>query len=207
VEAAGGDVREYAAPKPWELPRWAVERAREQGLQLEPDVAKALVSSAGGGQQRIARELEKLALAVHPRTRLSPEDVDAVVAADTAPQAYDLADALVAGDLTATLELAERLTARGERPGRLLFPIVRRLREVHRAARLLEAGAAEKEVGQALRSPPWLAKKTLAKARKADPAALERAICLFAELEVETRGGGDLDEDAAFSLALARATS
>ena len=43
VEAAGGHVREYSAPKPWELPRWAAERAREEGLQVDPDVAKELV--------------------------------------------------------------------------------------------------------------------------------------------------------------------
>ena len=38
-------------------------------------------------------------------------------------------------------------------------------------------------------------------------ATLERAICVFADLEVELRGGGDVrvDEDTAFSLALARA--
>ena len=50
-------------------------------------------------------------------------------------------------------------------------------------------------------------KKTVARAKKADRAALERAICIFADLEIDTRGGGDvqLDEDTAFSLALARA--
>ena len=38
-------------------------------------------------------------------------------------------------------------------------------------------------------------------------ATLERALCVFADLEVELRGGGEVrvDEDAAFSLALARA--
>jgi hypothetical protein len=47
----------------------------------------------------------------------------------------------------------------------------------------------------------------IAKAKKADVATLERAICVFADLEVELRGGGDVrvDEDAAFSVALARA--
>jgi hypothetical protein len=54
-------------------------------------------------------------------------------------------------------------------------------------------------------APAWLVKKTVAKAKKTDPAALERALCVFADLEVELRGGGGLDEDTAFSLALTRA--
>jgi DNA polymerase-3 subunit delta len=205
VESAGGEVRDCPAPKPWELPKWVVERARDVGIQLEPDLAKELVSRVGASQQRLARELEKLAVAIHPSVRVSVEDLDAHAAGDTAPQAYDLADALVAGDLAATLSLAEDLKAHDERPARLIWPIVRRLREVHRAARLLDAGMPDKKVAEALKVPPWLAKKAVGSARKADRAVLERAICLFAELEVESRGGGDLDEDTAFSLTLERA--
>ena len=207
VEGAGGEVREYAAPKPWELPKWTAERARELGLQIDKEAAKQLVALVGAGQQRLSRELEKLA--IHPRTNLSAADVEALAARDASPQAYDLADALVAGDLRASLALAEQLEAHGERAGRLIFPVVRRLREVHRAAALLDSGMPDAKVGEALRAPPWLAKKTVARAKKADRAALERAICVFADLEVDLRGGGTvaLDEDTAFSLALGRATS
>jgi DNA polymerase III delta subunit len=207
VEKAGGEIREYAAPKPWELPKWTVERGRELGLQLDQEAAKELVALVGASQQRLSRELEKLELALHPATNVTAADVDALAAHDNPPQAYDLADALVAGDLRATLSLAERLESHGERPGRLLFPVVRRLREVHRAAALLDSGMQESKVGEALGAPPWLAKKTVARAKKADRAALERAICVFADLEIDMRGGGDvqLDEDTAFSLALARA--
>jgi DNA polymerase-3 subunit delta len=208
IDKAGGEHREYAAPKPWELPKWTAERGRDLGLQVDKEAAKELVALVGQSQQRLSRELEKLALAIHPRTNVSQSDVEATAASDTSPQAYDLADALVAGDLRATLALAEQLESHGERPGRLVWPVVRRLREVHRAAALLDAGIPEAKVGDALRSPPWLAKKTVARAKKADRAALERAICVFADLEVEMRGGGSgarLDEDTAFSLALARA--
>jgi DNA polymerase III subunit delta len=208
IDKAGGEHREYTAPKPWQLPKWAAERARDLGLQLDKEAAKELVALVGQRQQRLSRELEKLALAIHPRTTVTPADVDAIAASDTSPQAYDLADALVAGDLHATLALAEQLEAHGERPGRLMWPVVRRLREVHRAAALLDAGMPDAKVGEALRAPPWLAKKTVARAKKADRAALERAICVFADLEIEMRGGGSdarLDDDTAFSLALARA--
>jgi DNA polymerase III subunit delta len=207
IEKAGGEVREYAAPKPWELPKWALERGRELGIQLDKEAAKELVALVGSSQQQLSRELEKMALALHPRTTVSVADVEALAARDAAPQVYDLADALVAGDLRSTLALAEQLEAYGERPGRLIFPVVRRLREVHKAASLLDSGMPDAKVGEALRAPPWLAKKTVARAKKADRAALERAICIFADLEIEMRGGGDLqlDEDTAFSLALARA--
>jgi DNA polymerase III subunit delta len=209
IEKAGGEIREYAAPKPWELPKWCVGYARELGLQLDQDAAKELVARAGTSQQRLSRELEKIALALHPNTKVTAADVEQLASTDTAPGAYDLADALVAGDLRGTLALAEQLDEHGERPSKLVWPIVRRLREVHQAASLLGAGMPDAKVAEALRGPPWASKKVIARAKKADVATLERALCVFADLEVELRGGGDiqLDEGAAFSLALARATS
>lgn len=215
VKAADGEAREYAAPKPRALPRWTVERARELGVELDQDAAVALVAGSGPRPQRLARELEKLALAVHPRSRVTAEDVQALSAGDGAPKAYELADALVAGDLPATLALAEELLRRDERPGRLLYPIVRRLREVHRAAELIEAGVPEAKVVEDLRAPSWLAKRLIAQARRTDRATLERSLCAFAELELELRGGSPAmgsegaapaDEDTAFTLALARGT-
>jgi DNA polymerase-3 subunit delta len=208
VDKAGGETREYAAPKPWELPKWCVGHARELGLQLDGEAAKELVARVGTSQQRLSRELEKIGLALHPSLNVTAADVERLAASDTAPGAYDLADALVAGDLKATLALAEQLDEHGERPARLLFPVVRRLREVHQAAALLAAGMPDARVGELLKGPPWATKKVIAKAKKADVPTLERAICVFADLEVELRGGGELrvDEDAAFSVALARAT-
>jgi DNA polymerase-3 subunit delta len=208
VEGVGGEAREYAAPRPRELPKWAAERAREEGLKLDQEAAKALVAMVGPHQQRLAREIEKLAVAAHPQAQLTAEEVEHLAAGDTAPQVYELADALVSGDLRATLALAEELKAREERPARLVFPIVRRLREVHRAAALLDAGVPEREVAAELRAPAWIAKRTIEKARKADRTALERALCVFADLELETRGGAaGLDDDTAFSRALARAAA
>ena len=207
VEKAGGEQREYAAPKPWQLPKWAVERAAEEGLHLDQEAAKELVAIVGPRQQRIAREVERLATLAHPHTQLSADQVRRAASGEATQQVYDLADALVAGDRSVTMRLAEQLTTgAGESPSKLLFPVVRRLRDVHRAAELLDAGVPESKVAAAMKMPPWAAKRTLAQARKADRDALARALCAFADLEIELRGGGvGLDEGSAFSLTLARA--
>ncbi len=205
AEKAGGEIRDYAAPKPWELPKWAVARARELGLRLDLDAAKLLVATVGSGQQRLSREIEKLAIALHPEVTARAEHVEQLAAGETAPKVYDLADALVAGDLEATMQLAEELTAQDERPSRFIYPIVGRLRDVHRAVELIEAGLPEKELAVAMKAPPWRVKKVAALARRADRETIERALCRFADLELELRGGGTLDERTAVSLALSRA--
>jgi DNA polymerase III subunit delta len=207
VEAAGGERREYGAPKPWELPRWAAERAQEEGITLDKAAAKRLVERAGPSQQRIAREVEKLAIAIHPDTAPDVETVARLTSGADGGQGYDVADAVVAGDRETALRLAEQLAAAGEGPSKLVWPVIRRLREVHRAAELLAAGLSDKDVASALATAPWIAKRTIAQAKKADRTALARALCVFADLEVQVRGGEATDEHTGFTRALARAAS
>jgi DNA polymerase-3 subunit delta len=208
VEAAGGEVRDYGAPKPWELPSWVVDRAREEGLTMEGETAKQLIQTVGSRQQQLQREVEKLRIALHPATHVTGADVGSLAAGAVTAQVYDLADSIVAADLPTALALAEELRAADERPGKLTYRIVSRLREVHRAVVLLDGGTPEQKVGAALGMPPWLVKRTLAQARKADREVLERALEAFAEFELESRGGGDrdLDEDTAFTMTLVNAT-
>jgi DNA polymerase III subunit delta len=205
VEQAGGELRDHPAPKPWELPKWATGRARELGLRLDGEAAKRLVAIVGPGQQRLSRELEKLSIGLHPEPTATVEDVERLAAGEVSPKVYDLADAVVGGNVESAIELAEELSEWGDRPSRFVYPIVGRLREVRRAVELLEGGLTEKELAGALKMPPWRAKKVVALARRADREALERAICRFADLEVELRGGGSLDEATAVTLTLARA--
>src|SRR3954463_9617890 len=176
VEKAGGEHREYSAPKPWQMPKWAAERAREEGLNLDQEAAKALVATVGTRQQRLAREVERLAILAHPRTQLTADEVGRLAAREAPQQVYDLADSLVAGDLNAALAFAERLTSGEDRPSKLVYPIVRRLRDVHRAAELLDAGVPEAKVASSMKVPPWAAKRTLQQAKKADREALARAL-------------------------------
>jgi DNA polymerase III subunit delta len=209
VESAGGEAREYGAPKPWELPKWVVARAGEEGLSMDTDAAKQLVQTVGSRQQQLQREVEKLRIALHPGAHASVADVDELAAGEATAQVYDLADSIVAADLPAVLALAEQLRAADERPGKLMYRLVSRLRDVHRAAVLLDAGVPETKIGSHLKMPPWAVKRTVAQARKADREILERALEAMAEFELESRGGGDrdLDEDTAFTLTLVTAAT
>ena len=207
VAKAGGELRDYEAPKPRELPRWAIGRAAEEGLKLDLEAARTLVGAVGNNQQRLSREVERLALLAHPKDSLTAEQVKRLTTGEAGGQGYDLADALVAGDLETALRLAERLVERGERPGRLVYPILSGLRRSIRAAELTEAGVSESRLAKELRVPPWLAKKIASQARRADRDALERALCAFADLEVQMRNGDCVDDESGLTLALARAAS
>src|SRR3954454_25410845 len=87
VEKAGGEVGEDSAAKPGQMPKWAAERAREEGLHLDQEAAKALVATVGTRQQRLAREVERLAILAHPRTQLTADEVARLAAGESSQQA------------------------------------------------------------------------------------------------------------------------
>jgi DNA polymerase-3 subunit delta len=208
VEAAGGQVAEESNVKPRELPRWLVARAAELDVQLEQQGARALIAHVGHRQQRLQRELEKLALEHGAGARLGADEVNESSATSAERKAWTLADAIVAGDeRTATRALVE-LRQQGERVPGLLYGMVRRLRDALAIAEALAAGQPAAQVKKGLRMPSFAADRLVADVAKRDVDAFRRALELMADLELESRGGGGgvLSEDTAAVRAVIGAT-
>src|SRR5580692_4575175 len=102
VKRAGGQIVAQMTVKPWELAKWARQQAERLGISLDAAAAKALVAQVGERQQRLLRELEKLALEGDPSAErqrpVGVEEVEARAAHSAEFRAYALADALVGGD-------------------------------------------------------------------------------------------------------------
>jgi DNA polymerase III subunit delta len=190
VASAGGDVSEESTAKPWELPKWVAAEARRAGLELEPGVASALVAQVGERQQRLAREIEKLALELGDGAHVSAQDVEELAAASAERRVWSLADALVAGDGEQATRLYLELRSRGERLPGLLYWMTARLREAHDVVSRLEAGESAAAVKKSLRMPPRAAARFVEDAAKLDRDRLRRAVETMADLEVASRGGG-----------------
>jgi DNA polymerase-3 subunit delta len=205
IHRAGGDVSAEEMVKPWELPKWVIARARELGLQLEPDAARALVQHVGDRQQRLLRELEKLALEVGGG-RVDLAVVEEVAAPSAERKAWTVADALVAGDGDAATRAYLSLRAQGERVPSLLYWISTRLRVAHEVAAALDAGEAPAQIKRRLRMPSRAADRLISDARRSGAAALRGAIAEVADLEVASRGGGSggAGEDTVALLAIQR---
>jgi DNA polymerase-3 subunit delta len=210
VQRAGGDVSEEQTVKPWELPKWATAQAAQLGIELHPAAARVLVQHVGERQQRLLRELEKLALELGADradpTQLDAEQVEALTAASSERKSWTLADALVARDGAAATRAYLELRAQGERLAGLLFTIARRLRDALDVASRLEAGESAAQVRRGLRMPPKAAERFLADVQRSDVAGLRDALSVVADLELASRGGrrGGLSEDTLALEAIAR---
>jgi len=211
VKRAGGQVVAQMTVKPWELAKWVREQAARLGLSLDAAAAKALVAQVGERQQRLLRELEKLALeggsvdedvdasggggggggAAKPR-QIGVEEIERRAAHSTEWRAYGLADALVAGDGgEATLSYL-RLRQQGERLSGLTYLMAQRLRDAVAVAARLQAGESVAEIKRGLRMPARAAERFVADVAKSDIERLRGALAALADLELDTRGGAPL---------------
>ena len=197
VKAAGGQVVEQVLVKPWELGRWVREQAARLGLTLDSAAAKALIAQVGERQQRLLRELEKLALgaapapdAVAPASRVvTAEEIYSAAAHSAEWRVYSLADALVGANASEATRCYLRLREQGERLPRLTSVMAQRLREALTVARRLGCGESAAEVKRSLRMPARAAERLVADASRSDPERLRRALAVLADLELDCRGG------------------
>ncbi len=219
VMQAGGQVVEEATVKPWELPKWVLTQASTLGLRMDMAAAKALVGQVGERQQRLLRELEKLALeAADERggaggggqsgveespqgggaqvgVTVSVQEIESRAAHSAERRAFSLADALVGADAPAATRAYMALRQQGERLPGLTYLMASRLREAVAVAVRLQAGESVAEVKRGLRMPARAAERFVGDVQRSEPSRLRAALAALGDLEVDTRGGAPVGAD------------
>jgi DNA polymerase-3 subunit delta len=192
VKRAGGQIVAQATVKPWELGKWARAQAERLGISLDAAAANALVAQVGGRQQRLLRELEKLALEVEVEgetQRVSVEEIERRAAHSAEYRSFALADALVGGDTAQATLSYLRVRRQGERLAGLTYMMAQRVREALQIALRLQAGESVGDVRRGLRMPPRAAERFVADVARADPERLKKALGALADMELDSRGG------------------
>ncbi len=194
VEQIGGSVATERMLKAKELPRWLQAEAGRLGVRLDRDGAQALVAHVGDRQQRLLRELEKLALELGPDARIGAEHVEAAAAHSAERQVWGLVDRLVEGDGAATMRAYLQLAAQGESLARLVPLLARRVREVLVIAQRLETGEGPAQIKAAIKGNSWALDRRIAEARRSDVGRLSRALEVLADLELASHGASELSD-------------
>jgi DNA polymerase III subunit delta len=202
VKAAGGEIHEFEAPKPRDIPRVLVTEAKRLGFSLEPAAARLLVERMGTSQVRLRNELERLALWAGEGGEVRASDLDEMVSDTSEAAVWALSDALLERDSARATEIAERLVSQGENVTGLVYGLASRLRKACAAATQLEEGLPPKQVESGLGMHPYAARQLVARVGRTSLADLERATVALSDLEVWCRGGADYGDDLALTLAL-----
>ena len=157
-----GQVFACSVPDKGDLGKWLSKAAAQRGKKIARDAADLLGQWIGKDLAALDSEIEKLSLYADDRETITAADVSALVTATAGPQAFDLTNAITAGDARAALEVLDGLLAvRGEE-FRTLGLIGWHLRRALQVQQAIHAGAAPQQAVGKIRMPQhqrgaWLA--------------------------------------------------
>lgn len=207
VEAAGGEVHAFEAPKAREMPRVLVGEAQRLGFRLDAAAARMLVERMGASPVRLRNELERLALWAGEGGEVGASDLEEMVADTSEAAVWSLSDALIEGDAATALRIGERLIGQGENVTGLIYGLASRLRSACTAAARLEEGIPPKQIESSLKMHPYAAKQLVKRLQGTDLESLRTATETLADLELWCRGGADYGDELALTIALRRAAA
>lgn len=165
------------------------DELKQAGLVIAPDARAALMPFLGGDRRATRGELQKLALYVHGRDRITVEDVMAVVADASAVALDNVLDAAFAGRPAEVEAHFARARGEGTAPGAIVSAALRHLSNLHRMRIAVEDGQSTTSVVEAARPPIHFRRKpAIETALRAWTAAkLEGAMQALADALLQTR--------------------
>ncbi|MGD1108667.1 MAG: DNA polymerase III subunit delta, partial [Terracidiphilus sp.] len=174
--------------------RWAVAKAQESGLRLEPDAARELVDSLGADMMLVSSELEKLLLYTAGRGRITLGDVETMVLSAKQRTLYELTDAISAHDRARALALLQGLLNSSDAGEDAaighLYMLARTFRQmlVILEKNVRDSRAIWQALWQGFRMPPFAADDLIRQARRyKSRRELTRALRLVARADLELR--------------------
>jgi len=191
-----GKVLRRAAPVVWKMRPWVEDRAARLGVTIARDAVEELLERVGADQDRIASELEKLAVYVGEGRKIDSGTVRALVARTAEGSVFALADALADGKTDVALQLVRELLPPAnaeEAASHLLYMLARHLRLLWQAKVLTAAGydlgklrevpeefvgklPADPNVVVAVSGKDWLARKLVNQAHRHSEAEIVSAL-------------------------------
>ena len=185
-----GRVLESEPVRPWTVETWLNGQLREMGRSMHPKARTFFLNVVGImptiSLEFLDRQLEKLTLSEMPEVSV-----------------FALMDAVSARDVSQALDLLARCRADGVHFTVLLALLVRHVRQLWQAKRLLMSGTPPKGLGKTMGLHPFIAEKLGGHAKAFSETTLERAVLSLADADylLKTGQAGDeLLEDALIRL-------
>ncbi|MBL8066744.1 MAG: DNA polymerase III subunit delta [Chthonomonadaceae bacterium] len=202
VKHAGGTVLKFDSD-PKETVIRIRQLAAELGKTITPGAASLLCDMVLAKPTAAASELEKVALYVGDVTKITEQDVKAVVSADHEYNVYRLSESIFSGDAKSAVAQLRWLFARA---GKLedqmfsrVFPtILSQFRLVWQARYCLDQGVSPSNLSPELRrwlpekqigsEPEWKQNKATSAARKTSVASLDQCMKALVQADAESKG-------------------
>lgn len=139
------------------LAPWIINRAREKGLKLDPDLPDTLIELVGANLIRIDRELEKIKTFAGTRKTIHTDDIYQVVGYLRSRDFYKLLDAIISGRKKEAPVVLREILSSGTHPATLAARMGREILLLWKAWNHFRSGCSTEEaalkIGSKFRAP------------------------------------------------------
>lgn len=183
---------EFSALNDADLFKWAKDRLRDSGAQIDEMALRQVVALVGSNVLKLTTEIEKLAVAALPEGIITFEMVEQLVPNTRELSNFELTDHLLNKNRPRALQILHKILDDGAEPLMLLGLVASNFRRLLLAKELMRQGVERTEVARTIRLPYGKQEEFLAAARRADAAALAQSLQRIsdADLAIKTSKGG-----------------
>lgn len=108
-----------------EIPDWVENYLRSKKLEIENEAIKLLQAQVGNSLLNLVNELEKILINIHPRTKISVEDVQTVTSISKQFNIFELCNAVGEKNFARAIEILNRLLEQGESSTGMIIQLTR----------------------------------------------------------------------------------
>lgn len=183
-----GRAVEFATQDENTLQKWILGILKKENKNITQQTLLFLLEKTGTDMENISSELEKLVCYTMDRDVITSEDVEAVCTTRVTSQIFEMVGAVAEKKQKKALDLYYDLLTLKEPPMRILFLIARQFNMLLQVKELRQKGADNRQIGEKVGLPPFIAGKYVTQAAGFSREELRRAIeeCVSAEEAVKT---------------------
>jgi DNA polymerase-3 subunit delta len=154
------------------LPGFVADEAKLRGVQLDAGASRLIADEIGADLAQLADAVERLAIYVGERKKITAADVDEVVATTRQRNVFELCNAIGLGNRDRALTVLASMIANREAGVRIVAMLARHVRQLWTASTLLAKRMNKFDLASALGVPPFFVDDIVAQAQRLSPDAL-----------------------------------
>lgn len=180
---------EFAHQDESTLKKWILSLVKKEGKQITEQALSHFIAKVGTDMENIRMELEKLFCYCLKQEAIAIEDMDAVCVSRISSHIFDMVNAIADKRQKMALDLYYDLLALKEPPMRILFLIARQYNVLLQVKQLKKKGFGNKEIGEKVGLPGFIAGKYVAQAARFKETELKSAVTKCVETEEAVKTG------------------
>ncbi|MEL7169037.1 MAG: DNA polymerase III subunit delta [Bacteroidota bacterium] len=194
-----------------QMPGWIGQRLRQRGLQAASGVPQMIAEAVGTDLRTAAQEVEKLAVYLGDRKRVTPDDVVAAGGHTREFNIFELQKAIGQGDAVRAQTIADQMLRQAaNRRGEALMIVAMLTRYVGLLAKAADGQAkrlSDRDLARHIGVSPYFVKEYTFALRTLGLAAIPRTFEALLAADYELKGGSTRDERLVVLLLLRRILS